>query len=664
MKPVVRSTPLLLLGTLLVGCGSKPSPTATSAPVPPAPADPWTIANYDSKAEAPSLLWNGLIGLRISTLRYGRSSLHDIACYEKTGEEKIVNLPSPLELQIDSGGSDFSPTLSKDFAEKLDMKTGEVVQSWTQGAIKVEVRTVIHPDKRIVAQKWTFQSAQTAPLRIRHYLGEGHKVTASGGHIDVEGPWPSLAIQDTLTNQNGALKTTATGADWETSSPLVFTTTASMEADKKTLPYDDVAKAAKDDWEKRWQTDIEIDGPVEDQQAIRSFLFYLRSAIHPSGKMSISPMGLSSDIYNGHVFWDADIWVFPALALIDPERAKAIPEYRLAKGDQAAKNFVQWWVDDNRPTANGKLGPVEEKVVFGVKFPWESSVTGKETVPGPSRFEDHITGSVAFSIARATSLGLVTSTKTSLTPLSAGGFYFLRATSQTPHEIKDVVSPDENHAGDNDLYTNLLAMWCTNEGKWPAQPTYKLPKDGKTFLTYDNDPLRSYKQAAAILSIYPLQYSPAEQQAKAMMDRFAGKVSKNGPAMSDSIDAIVWARLGETDKAYQAWHESWQPFVKPPFLLFSEKRSASRTYFTTGAAGSLQAVLYGFAGIRIDEKKAPGTQWSIPLRNGAILSIAPHLPKAWKKLTLKNLVILGKRYTFEIANDKVLVKQSSAGPGK
>ena len=658
----MRYPALFTLALIAVGCGSKtPSPAPLA---PPAPADPWVMTNFDAKAETPSLLWNGLIGVRLSTLRFGRSSLYDITSYEQQGEEKIIALPSPLELQVDSGSTQLSP-VSQDFSEKLDMRTGEIVQSWTQGPLKVEVRTAIHPTRRVIGQKWTIQASADAPIRLKRFFAAGKVATSSsatGGRVEVDGPWRCLYLEDRLST-TGALTSTQHEAVWESklnaSTPFVFSTVANLDFGKIKLieTYDEVAKASADEWSKRWQTDIELDGPVEDQQAIRSFLFYLRSAIHPDGKMSISPMGLSSNIYNGHVFWDADMWVFPALALIDPDKAKAIPEYRLAKGDQAAKNFVQWWVDDNRPTANGKLGPVEEKVVFGVKFPWESSVTGKETVPGPSRFEDHITGSVAFSIERAASLGLATPAKTSFTPLSAGGFYFLRATSQTPSEIKDVVSPDENHTGDNDLYTNLLAMWCTSEGKWPAQPTFKLPKDDKTFLTYDNDALRGYKQAAAVLSIYPLQYPPAEAQAKAMMDRFADKVTKNGPAMSDSIHALIWARLGETDKAYQEWHESWQPFMKPPFLLFSEKKGSSRTYFTTGAAGSLQAVLYGFAGLRIDTKKAENAQWSTPLKGGAILSIAPHLPKAWKKLTLKNLVVLGKRYTFEIANDKVTVTQ-------
>src|SRR5438105_4944901 len=37
--------------------------------------------------------------------------------------------------------------------------------------------------------------------------------------------------------------------------------------------YSPVRDRAAKTWSLRWKTDIEIDGPVEDQQAVRSFLF-------------------------------------------------------------------------------------------------------------------------------------------------------------------------------------------------------------------------------------------------------------------------------------------------------------------------------------------------------------------------------------------------------
>ena len=392
--------------------------------------------------------------------------------------------------------------------------------------------------------------------------------------------------------------------------------------------------------------DIEIDGPVEDQQVVRSFLFYLRTAIDPKAGMSISPYGLSSTTYNGHIFWDADIWVFPALALLDPPKAKAILEYRQKLLSQARLKAAYVFTP---PSGNGR-----NDVQY--KFPWESSVTGKETAPGDSKKEEHISGDVAWAQHQGEALGLTNNSATIVD--GVGAYYRARSrgvVSGAPAEMRDVMSPDENHIGDNDLYTNLIAQWCINGGKFEGPIKFKLPKDDKTFLTYDNDMGRGYKQAAAVLAIYPLQYPPAEAQAKAMMERFADKVTKNGPAMSESIHALIWARLGETDKAYKSWLNSWKPYVFPPFLQFSEKRSRPTTYFTTGAAGSLQTVLYGFLGIRIDSVQTPGSIWSKRLPTGDWLSIKPNLPSAWKSVKLKGFTLLGERYTLTATHTSATV---------
>ncbi|MFX4404750.1 hypothetical protein ABTA52_20545, partial [Acinetobacter baumannii] len=78
---------------------------------------------------------------------------------------------------------------------------------------------------------------------------------------------------------------------------------------------------------------------------------------------------------NGHVFWDADTWVFPVLALIDPPSAKAIIDYRIARQNAAVENGIK------------ELHYSESKPIKALKFPWESSFTGKETVPGDSQKE-------------------------------------------------------------------------------------------------------------------------------------------------------------------------------------------------------------------------------------------------------------------------------------
>jgi hypothetical protein len=373
-----------------------------------------------------------------------------------------------------------------------------------------------------------------------------------------------------------------------------------------------------------WSTDIEIEGPEEDQLAIRSFLFYLRTAIPSKPPFQLAPMARSSQIYKGHVFWDADMWLVPALAFIDPQPLMdGFAEYRSLR--------------------------LQEK---GLPFAWESAASGKETAPSSMQREIHVAGDVLWNLNFMKALGAQTPELPRVTQAVAR--YYESQLSPRPdmkgvYELKNVVSPDEGHSGDNDLYTNLLAMWALKTAGSPK--TLFLPKDGQSFLTYEGDRLRSYKQAAAVLAIYPLQYGPAESQAKAMLARFQDKVIPNGPAMSESIHAVIWARLGEADTAYTHWQNSWKPFVKGPLLLFSEKRNSTRTYFTTGAAGALQGVIYGFLGFRVDDRPFLGAAWTKKLLNGKWLSITPHLPSAWTSATFKNFAVLGKRYTLTVRRE-------------
>jgi trehalose/maltose hydrolase-like predicted phosphorylase len=140
-----------------------------------------------------------------------------------------------------------------------------------------------------------------------------------------------------------------------------------------------------------------------------------------------------------------------------------------------------------------------------------------------------------------------------------------------------------------------------------------------------------------------------------MLERFEPAVIKNGPAMSDSLHALIWARAGDSERAYADWRKSWQPFTQSPFDLFSEKRSKPQTYFATGAAGCLQTVLYGFLGFRVDSNSQPGSAWQESLMGHLQLSLKPNLPPEWKSVKLKNLRVLDARYSFDITHNGVQV---------
>ena len=602
----------------------------------------------DPTAAEPALLWNGKVGLRFGRdgsswdTSHHRLPMFFIDGYTPTGEEKITPYQNPLREAPSFDGAALSLEHCTDYHQSIDMRTGALVTTWSQPSLegtelKVQHTVVLHPTERRLAERWEF----SLPNSVGPQKPIAPFPATTPG--DIHAPGGLTILFDATQGGSQDAKTTTAFLERveEIGSP------SPSEPKPKTVrqSFGQVLEESKKVWAERWKTDIEIDGPAEDQLAVRSFLFYLRSAVSPGTRMSVSPFGLSSDTYSGHVFWDADIWVFPALALIAPKAAAVIPQYRLANMDQASKNLTSW-LSAGRPTGSIPLGASSGQ---GLLFPWESSVTGRETVPGPSKYEHHITGSVAFSLSQAAALGLVPESEARKAIDGADKFFKLRSVAgQEGREIRGVMSPDENHVGDNDLYTNLLAEWAANGGKWAsnAKATYKLPKDGAGLLTYDGDPMRGYKQAAAVLSIYPLQYPPAEKDAKKMMERFSSKVIKNGPAMSDSVHAIIWARAGDSEKAYLAWKSSWQPFMTGPLGLFSEKRSRPTAYFVTGAAGSLQSVLYGILGIRLDSKNRSENAWSKQLLGDRVMSVAPHLPSTWKSVKLKNFTVLGRRYSL------------------
>lgn len=372
---------------------------------------------------------------------------------------------------------------------------------------------------------------------------------------------------------------------------------------------------------------IVIDGPDEDQRVVDSLVanVYLgTSRDAPSG-----PFGVSSEKYGRHIFWDSDIWMFPTFALTDPDRAAAVSRFR-----------IQTWRDNSK----GKFSP----------FAWETGRSGEDLTQKPHDRQIHVSGSVAFAIAHASALGLVSRDTALQVGKSCDLFYRRRSKkSETGlFGLLNVVSPDEQRDNaDNDLYTNLVAQWCSDFSSGrpfgTGQKVYDFPRDSETFLTYEDDSLSGYKQAAALLSVWPLQYPECEREARQLLGRFAGKTAPNGPAMSLSVEAIVQARFLDSDIAYQTWRRSWKNYTTEPDYDFHESPQGP-SYFLTGACGCINTILYGFVGLRFNDKPISRAASSLPLRDGWTLTVDPNLPKAWSSIRVEGLKVLGQRYTLRV----------------
>jgi trehalose/maltose hydrolase-like predicted phosphorylase len=364
-------------------------------------------------------------------------------------------------------------------------------------------------------------------------------------------------------------------------------------------------------------------------------------------------MGLSSTVYLGHIFWDAEIWMMPALLPQHPELAKSIVDYRF-----------------DRLGAAEKLA--KEHGFAGAEYPWESAATGLEEAPVEFSHERHITADVAYA---SWQYYLWTGDKSFLSKegwpvLSATANYWVSRVKlglDGMYHIDFVIGPDEN-AGEvtDNAWTNAMAQYNLNAAVTAARDTGNPvnPKwadvAGKMFIPYDSkahlfleypqfDLARGEaKQADTQMLIYPLNFPMMQAAANNTLDYYLQHTIQFGPAMTSSINAIVAAKLGRAQQSLDLYHDSYRPFMRGPWDAFSEKRTKSDVYFTTGMGGNLQVVLYGFAGLNIASGDQKGKGVLAAKHGDAVLYVDPHLPPGWTELQVKGINFRGTTYKVDI----------------
>ena len=74
----------------------------------------------------------------------------------------------------------------------------------------------------------------------------------------------------------------------------------------------------------------------EDQELLDVAFFYLHSGAHIATKDGVACYGLSQwSPLSGHIFWDQDSWMLPAVALTDPRAGRSLASYRVRTADAA-----------------------------------------------------------------------------------------------------------------------------------------------------------------------------------------------------------------------------------------------------------------------------------------------------------------------------------------
>ncbi|GAB1640335.1 glycosyl hydrolase family 65 protein [Krasilnikovia sp. MM14-A1259] len=411
-------------------------------------------------------------------------------------------------------------------------------------------------------------------------------------------------------------------------------------------------------WARRWQrVDVRIPDDPEVQRALRFALFQLWCSTGRRDESAVGARGLSGMGYAGHVFWDADVFVLPALVTMDPGAAAAMVRYRLRRLDAAR-------------AAAAECGR------RGARFPWESASSGRDVTPRSGyvggecvailtgELEEHVTADVAWAAVH-------TATWSGRPDLLAGAWCPLlvetarywasrvRTDAAGRAHIDGVIGPDEYHEGvcDN-AFTNVMARWNlrTAASLGPgaadaAECAAWADLAGRLVDGYDPDTGR-YEQFAGYDALEPLLaadlappplaadvllgrervgHSQLIKQPDVLMlhhlvpqetapgslgpnlDRYGPRTS-HGSSLSPAISAALLARGRRPDAALAMLRLAMRLDLDD-----ATGTTASGLHVAT-LGGVWQAVLAGFAGVRV--------------QSGA-LCVDPCLPGSWGTLEVR-----------------------------
>ncbi|MFB7778684.1 glycoside hydrolase family 65 protein [Streptomyces bauhiniae] len=347
--------------------------------------------------------------------------------------------------------------------EPLDTQVGLVVQSELVANEQVPSMTgdprVASPlESPLHAEE---HAAQGARLRLIHRTGATGLRVAVAAHHDVHGPASvrtsaesaadfgrctvvvSLNPGETLRLE----KFVSYGWSATRSLPAMRDQVDAALAASRSIGWQGLAAQQRAFLDDFWtHADVEIEGDDRIQQAVRFALFHVLQAAARAEQRAIPAKGLTGSGYDGHSFWDSEIFVLPLLALIHP---RCVAE-------------ALRWRQRTLPAARARA---HEIGLQGAAFPWRT-IAGEECSgywpAGTAAF--HINADIAHAVTEYLSAtddadferdtGVELLVETARLWISLGHY-----DSRGCFHLDGVTGPDEYSAVANDnVYTNLMAQ--------------------------------------------------------------------------------------------------------------------------------------------------------------------------------------------------------------
>jgi trehalose/maltose hydrolase-like predicted phosphorylase len=684
---------------------------------------PATASGY-----APTFTGNGLLGVRVPATGQGYAggtvpAQSELAGFyakptkpEKVGDavQQRANIPTWSTLTFADGGQPFSLSAgtTTGWRQSLDLHTGVITTSATWRApdghttkLSYQVltdRANAHLGlvQLTLTPQWSGTATVTdeidgAPATLSDEADKGFDPATHQTFVDVKSQ--TLGIEATVASQlQTSANVTAAPTEVDASQAqtigqqISFPVTAgqaytftkyvgiddsqdtgtpvaaaqSAAATAAMNGYDAALTANRLAWAALWNGRIDVLGNDTVATDVNASQFYLWSNTRDGVDWSISPAGLSSNGYDGHIFWDAETWMYPSLLAQHPDLAAGMDAYRFDRLTPA----------EQHATATGFVG------VGGVaaRFPWESALDGTEQIPPPvsvnseGLFEQHITADIALAQWQ---YYLVSGDKTWLAtrgwPVISGAAAFwashAKRAADGSYHITNVTDPDEENPDVNDAaFTNAGAKTTLQDavaaaaalGQAPP-PSWSQIAAGLSVPTAVTGGTRIHpeysgyggqlvKQADVTLLQYPWQLPMSRSVAQNDINYYVPRTDPSGPSMSDAVNEIDSLTLGTPGcSAFVYTQRSYEPFIRDVFRQFSETKTGGAFTFMTGIGGFLQEFLYGYSGLRWD---------------AGDVRLAPSLDRQIAGVVLHNLTWRGRTFQVSVGSRSTTVSLLSGAP--
>ncbi|MFR6396252.1 MAG: glycoside hydrolase family 65 protein [Eubacterium ventriosum] len=464
------------------------------------------------------------------------------------------------------------------------------------------------------------------------------------------------------------------------------------------LGYYEMEKLQKKHMDEFWsKADIKVEGDEALQQGIRFNLFHIMQSAGRDGRTGMGAKGLSGEGYEGHYFWDTEMYVLPVFIYTESELAKQLLNYRYDTLNQARdrakilgheKGALYPWRTINGEEASTyfPLGTAQYHVNADIAYAFKLYLD--------------ITGDDKFLVDEAAEV-LV---ETARVWADVGCFAECK---DNKYCICAVTGPDEYNAiVDNNFYTNLMARENIRDAKWALEKMKEIDKDAydalvkkidfkeeeidywdriienmyfpydekmqiypqddgflmrkpwdeskipeeKRHLLYENyHPLFVYrqkmaKQADAILGMLLHSNYFTNEELKRNYD-FYQTVTLHHSSLSTCIFGILASQIGYDDEAYKYFSQSARMDLDDIHNNFYAGIHAANM------AGTWQGIVFGFAGVR---------------SNAGYLQINPKLPGQWKSYEFRlqykgsglNIKVTDKKVEYTLLNDCELSYES------